>query len=97
MPGERQRIDKWLWHARIVRTRTRACEIVEAGAVRINRNRISKPSHAVGIGDVITVAVHGRVHVLKVRAAAERRGPASAAMLLYELLDGAAQNLLQDI
>jgi ribosome-associated heat shock protein Hsp15 len=97
MAGERQRIDKWLWHARIVRTRTRACEIVEAGSVRINKIRISKPSHAVGIGDVITVAVHGRVYVLKVTGSAERRGPASAAMLLYETMDGAAQNLLREL
>jgi ribosome-associated heat shock protein Hsp15 len=97
MEGGRQRIDKWLWHARIVRTRTRAVEIVEAGSVRVNKTRISKPSHGVGIGDVITVAVHGRVYVLRVKGAAERRGPASAAMLLYEMLDGAAQNLLQEI
>jgi ribosome-associated heat shock protein Hsp15 len=97
MAGERQRIDKWLWHARIVRTRSRAAEIVEAGSVRINKIRVMKPSHAVGIGDVITVAVHGHVHVLKVKGSSERRGPASAAMLLYETVDGAAQNLLQDL
>ncbi|MGE3832067.1 MAG: RNA-binding S4 domain-containing protein [Parvibaculaceae bacterium] len=97
MAGERQRIDKWLWHARIVRTRTRAVEIVEAGSVRINKVKVLKPAHAVGIGDVITVAVHGHVHVLRVKGAAERRGPASHAMLLYESMDGAAQNLLQDL
>ena len=97
MAGERQRIDKWLWHARIVRTRSRAAEIISAGWVRVNKTRISKPSHAVGIGDIITVAVHGRVHVLKVLGAAERRGPASAATLLYETLDGAAQKLLQEL
>ena len=94
MADERQRIDKWLWHARIVRTRSRAVEIVEMGWVRVNKTRVLKPSHAVGIGDVITVAVHGRVYVLKVRGAAERRGPASAAMLLYETLDGTAQKVL---
>ena len=97
MAGERQRIDKWLWHARIVRTRTRAVEIVETGSVRVNKARISKPSHAVGVGDIITVAVHGQVYVLKVRGAAERRGPASVAMLLYETMDGAARNLLQEL
>lgn len=96
MAGERQRIDKWLWHARIVRTRALAAQIVEAGSVRINKVRVLKPAHAVGIGDIVTVAVHGRVHVLKVRGAAEQRGPASAAMLLYESMDAAAQNLLQD-
>jgi ribosome-associated heat shock protein Hsp15 len=93
--GTRQRIDKWLWFARIVKTRHLAAGLVEAGHVRINRNRVSKPGHDVGVGDVLTVAVHGRVRVLKVAACAERRGAAPAARLLYDELtmpssDGAA-------
>ncbi len=82
-PVTRQRIDKWLWFARIVKTRGLAAGLVEAGLVRINRHRVTKPGHAVAVGDVLTISFHGRVRVLKVAACAERRGPAPAAQMLY--------------
>ena len=85
MPGAaRQRIDKWLWFARIVKSRGLAVQLVEMGRVRLNRVKIVKPAHEVGQGDVLTLAVHGRVRVLHVRACAPRRGPAAAARLLYD-------------
>lgn len=85
MPGgTRQRIDKWLWFARIVKSRGLAAQLVETGRVRLNRVKIVKPAHAVGEGDILTLAVHGRVRVLHVRACAPRRGPAAAARLLYD-------------
>src|SRR5262249_35508150 len=64
----RQRIDKWLWHARVVRTRTAAAELAAAGHVRINGRRVDAPSHAVRAGDVVTVALDRAVRVLKVVA-----------------------------
>lgn len=79
----RQRLDQWLWVARMVRTRTLAAEIVSAGQVRLNRARVTKPGHRVAPGDVLTVALPGRVRVLKVEATAPRRGPAKAARPLY--------------
>ena len=82
--GFRQRIDKWLWFARIVKTRPIASRLVEAGQVRVNRHKVTKPGHPVGAGDILTVALHGRVRVLKVLACAERRGPAPAAQTLYK-------------
>jgi ribosome-associated heat shock protein Hsp15 len=78
-----QRIDKWLWHARFAKTRTLAAALVSAGHVRLNRARISKPSHSVKAGDVVTLAVRNRVFVLRIEALAERRGPASEAATLY--------------
>lgn len=85
MPDEtRQRIDKWLWFARIVKSRGLAAQLVEAGHVRLNRVKIAKPAHVVGEGDVLTLAVHGRVRVLHIKACAPRRGPAAAARLLYD-------------
>ena len=85
MPAEtRQRIDKWLWFARIVRTRDFAAGLVEMGQIRINRAKVLKPGHDVAIGDVLTIALHGRVRVLKIMGLAGRRGPASAARDLYE-------------
>ena len=85
MPAEdRQRIDRWLWHARLVRTRVDAAALADAGYVRVNGARIGAPSRQVRTGDVITVALDRRVRVLKVRGFVERRGPADTAQTLYE-------------
>jgi ribosome-associated heat shock protein Hsp15 len=84
---DRQRIDRWLWHARLVRTRGAAAALANAGYVRVNGARIDAPGRMVRSGDVITVALDRRVRVLKVTAFAERRGPAGAAALLYEDLE----------
>jgi ribosome-associated heat shock protein Hsp15 len=80
---ERQRLDKWLWHARVVRARTSAAALVEAGHVRINGVREKAPGHAVKAGDVLTIGLDNSVRVLKVIGFAERRGDASAARGLY--------------
>jgi ribosome-associated heat shock protein Hsp15 len=85
VPSEdRQRIDRWLWHARLVRTRGDAAALADAGYVRVNGARIAAPSRQVRTGDVVTVALDRRVRVLKVRGFVERRGPAGTAQLLYE-------------
>ena len=86
-PAPRIRIDKWLWYARVTKTRSLASRLVELGQVRINRQKVAKSSHDVGPGDVVTVAVHDRVRVLRVLAAGARRGPASEANLLFEEID----------
>jgi ribosome-associated heat shock protein Hsp15 len=80
---ERQRIDKWLWFARVVRTRRLAQDLAAAGHVRINGQRVQSTSHPVRLGDVLTIALEGRVRVLEVAAFVERRGGAPAAALLY--------------
>ena len=88
MPAEldRQRIDKWLWHARLVRTRGAAAALAGSGHVRINGTRVAAPSRVVRTGDVITVAFERTVRVLKVRGFVERRGPAVASESLYDEL-----------
>jgi ribosome-associated heat shock protein Hsp15 len=83
---DRQRIDRWLWHARLVRTRGAAAELAGSGYVRVNGARIDVASRQVRTGDVITVALDRTVRVLKVRGFAERRGPATAVQTLYEEL-----------
>ena len=83
---ERQRLDKWLWHARMVKARTSAAALVEAGHVRINGVRETSPGHAIKIGDVLTIALDRSVRVLKVIAFSERRGDATSARALYEEL-----------
>ena len=76
---DRQRIDKWLWHARVVRTRSAAAALADAGLVRINGARIDTSSRPVRPGDVVTVALDRNVRVLKVIGYAERRGSAEIA------------------
>ena len=84
---DRQRIDKWLWHARVVRTRSAAAALAAAGHVRINGQRVDAPSRAVRPGDVVTVALDRAVRVVKVLAFAERRGSADDARALCEALE----------
>jgi ribosome-associated heat shock protein Hsp15 len=73
-----------MWHARVVRTRTAAAALAGSGHVRVNGARISAASHAVKVGDVLTIALDRSVRVLKVAGFSERRGDAQAARGLYE-------------
>ena len=85
--SERQRIDKWLWNARVVRTRADAVGLAQAGHVRVNGQRVRAASRPVQVGDVVTVSLTHRVRVLKVLGFAERRGPGGTAKLLFEDLE----------
>jgi len=80
---DRQRIDKWLWHARMVRTRSAATALVDAGLVRLNGERVTASSRLVRLNDVLTVALDRQVRILKVAGFAERRGDAEAGRTLY--------------
>jgi ribosome-associated heat shock protein Hsp15 len=80
---DRQRIDKWLWHARVVRTRSAAAALVSSGHVRVNGERGTAPSRPLRDGDVVTVALNRQVRILKVAGFAERRGDADAGRALY--------------
>lgn len=81
---QRQRLDKYLWFARVVKSRTLAAKLVADGGVRVNSQRIVDPSKAISPGDVLTIALHRNVRVLKVLAPGLRRGPYEEARLLYE-------------
>jgi ribosome-associated heat shock protein Hsp15 len=87
MELERQRIDRWLWHARLVRTRGAAAALAGEGHVRVNGARIDAPGRMIRTGDVITVALDRGVRVLRVMGFVERRGPAGTAAALYQDLD----------
>lgn len=84
MNQTRQRLDKWLWFARVVKSRTLAQKLVASGAVRVDGTRITGPDHRVAAGMVLTMTVHERLRVLKIRNTGTRRGPANEAALLYE-------------
>jgi ribosome-associated heat shock protein Hsp15 len=78
------RIDKWLWHARFARTRTRAQEMVRAGKVRINMEKTRDAARKARPGDILTLALADRIVVCRVVALAERRGSPAQARLLCE-------------
>ncbi len=85
MPGEtRQRIDKWLFFARVLKSRSLAAKLVQAGRVRINGEKTEQASSMVKSGDVLTLGLDRRISVLRVVACGDRRGPYEEARLLYE-------------
>ncbi|NNE24611.1 MAG: RNA-binding S4 domain-containing protein [Rhizobiales bacterium] len=79
-----QRVDQWLWHARLIRSRSLAARLIEAGNIRVNRQKILKSGHQVKPGDVLTFVYAGHLHVIEVVALAKRRGPAHEARQLYQ-------------
>jgi ribosome-associated heat shock protein Hsp15 len=73
------RLDKFLWFARIAKTRTAAQAIVEKGRFRIDGRVVERTSAPVKVGSVLTFAHNDRVRVLRVNALPLRRGPAPEA------------------
>lgn len=79
----RQRIDKWLFFARLRKSRSLAAKSVESGDVGVNGATVRQPAHAVRPGDVVTLSLDRRDMVVKVLLPGERRGPYEEARLLY--------------
>lgn len=77
------RLDKYLWFARIVKTRAAAQALAEQGRLRLNGRVIDKSHAPVRVGDVLSFAVCGRVRVLEVEALPTRRGSPDEARGLY--------------
>jgi ribosome-associated heat shock protein Hsp15 len=82
--GARQRLDKYLWFARMARTRAAAAALVTGGHVRVNGRKTDQPSKFLAPDDVLTIALARDVRVLRVTSFADRRGPYEEARLLYE-------------
>ncbi|MEM9370612.1 MAG: S4 domain-containing protein [Pseudomonadota bacterium] len=77
------RVDKWLWHARFFKTRSKATAAVAGPGIRVNSERCTKASQAVRPGDVLTFNHGSQVRVIRIEAIADRRGPSIEAVLLY--------------
>jgi ribosome-associated heat shock protein Hsp15 len=77
------RLDKWLWAARFFKTRSLAAEAVETGKIEVNGER-AKRAKQLQAGDTVRLRLGPYVHVIRVVALSERRGPASVAVTLYE-------------
>ena len=89
---ETQRLDKWLWFVRLVKTRSLATQTVSSGKVRVNEVKVVKPAHKLAPGDVVTVMIAHQPRIYKMKAAGNRRGPACEAALLYEDLSPPPEN-----
>lgn len=83
-PPGRQRLDRWLFFSRAVKSRTLAQKFVESGAVRVNAERTLACDRKVGPGDVLTMTLGTRLLVWRIRDEGSRRGPTSEAATLYE-------------
>lgn len=81
------RLDKWLWFARFVKTRSLATKLIVDGRMRVNGAPTQKAHYAVKPGDVLTFPLGAHIRVIKVAALGGRRGPAPEAQALYEDLD----------
>jgi ribosome-associated heat shock protein Hsp15 len=81
------RLDKWLFHARFCRTRALAQAAAAAGRVRLNGRRVEKPAQMVKPGDILTLGRGAEVMAVRVLTLAERRGSATEAARLYEIIE----------
>ena len=84
------RLDRFLFFVRLVKSRTLAQALIDAGNIRLDGKRVAKPAEEVKVGAVIALPLRGQVRVLRVLALPVRRGPASEAQVCYKELHEAA-------
>ena len=89
-PPEKLRVDKWLWQARLFKTRGLAAALAGSGRLRINSKHVAKPAQTARPGDVLTFPQSDRIRVIRIEALGQRRGPALEAQALYADLTEAA-------
>ncbi len=91
--AESLRLDRFLWFARIVKTRAAAQALAEQGRLRVGGRVVDRAHALVRPGDVLSFACRGRVRVLRIEALPVRRGAAEEARTLYsEMTAGAVSN-----
>lgn len=83
-PVRKERLDKFLFFSRALKSRTLAQKVIETGAIRVNSERTDRSDLKVGAGDVLTMSLHGRIVVWRILDCGSRRGPATEARGLYE-------------
>lgn len=80
--SDRHRLDKWLWHVRLFKTRTMAADAVSGGKVKLDGERV-KPAHALRVGQQVAVTLGDRLVQVEVLALPDRRGSAPQAQACY--------------
>lgn len=83
-PIRKERLDRFLFFSRALKSRTLAQKFIETGAIRVNSERTTRSDLKIGAGDVLTMQLHGRILVWRIIDCGTRRGPASEAQSLYE-------------
>ena len=78
------RLDKFLWFARLAKTRSVAQELIDTARLRIDGRVVERAAASVRVGDTLTFAMHGNVRVVRILALPVRRGPASEARRCYD-------------
>jgi len=87
MSDESLRLDKWLWHARLFKSRSLASRVCGSGRLRVNGTIVRKAHYALRPGDVLTFPKGPHIRVVRIIGLGSRRGPASEAQALYEDLE----------
>ena len=86
-PAASQRLDRYLWYARLAPSRSAAQALAERGIVRLNGRRVERAHVAIRRGDLLTLPLGQQVKVVRVIELPSRRGPASEARTLYEFIE----------
>jgi ribosome-associated heat shock protein Hsp15 len=87
---DNHRLDKWLWHTRLYKTRSLASAAISGGKVHLNADRV-KPAHRVRIGDRLSVSLQGIVAEFLVLGLPRRRGPAAEAQTQFQETPASAE------
>ena len=82
-PPEALRVDRWLWAARIFKTRSLAAAACDGGKVEVN-DQTATPAKSIRPGDQLRITVGDGRRILRVAALSDRRGAATVARGLYE-------------
>jgi len=77
------RLDKFLWFARLTKTRALAQEVAEAGHMRVDSRVVDQAHTTVRVGNILSFPLHGRVRVIRIEALPARRGPVPEARACY--------------
>jgi ribosome-associated heat shock protein Hsp15 len=80
------RLDKFLWFARLTKTRSLAQRAIAEGHVRINGDRITCTHALAQLGQTVTLTLNDRLRVIQINALPSRRGPAPEAQDCYSEL-----------
>ena len=83
---DRLRVDKWLWAARFFKTRSIAKTAIEGGKVHLSGQRV-KVSREICVGEKLVIKQGWDEREIIIKALSDKRGPASAAQMLYAETD----------